>query len=278
MTTLAIYPLDVKQFLVETLRLPPIAKAAYLMIILDYCGRGEPPPDNDVILNQITGTNNQNILDAIRPLFEVRDGFWRHAAIDAEIERVAKVQANAVRASAAAAAKKTGKPVAAKIDGFKVDNAVFVPPFEAFQGEMTRGAQASPMAKFVAPIETPPAARAAPPPPSEKGPMPTTDVMMTIGSVPPTPAVADMAPIPDDFALTGEDVVQLTADGFSMDEIADMLDYFRDYNFKHGTLSDDWNAKFWRYVDQKLSERTKAGIVKAKPRVEVSRRAPPPPS
>lgn len=256
MTTLATFPLNVSKFIVDTLRLPPIAKGAYLMILLDYCAKGEPPPDNANVLAQIAGVDfedwDEEYTDLIRPLFVIHDGRWFHTEIEDELARARKVADNAARASVKAAEARTKRTPAPKPLAFEAEAAI-------------RAEELGP----------------------RRAPAPTTQVMH-IGK-PPAPAPEpdlpepeappDVMPIPEDFALDGTMLIQCRNSGADMDDIAGWLDYFRSYNATAGTLSDDWTAAWWRYFDKKVIEKNKAAKpAKAAPRVEVSRRAPPPPS
>ena len=234
-TPIDTYPLDVKQFIVDTLRLPPIAKAAYLMIILDYCARGEAPPADQHVLGQITHADIKT-LEYLIPLFDVRDGRWYHAGIEAEMARQAKVRSVAVNASKAAKDKR---------DQRKGLTQLIVEQSPLGQAATTVTITVPPPQ----PINTPPAA-----------------------IQPPAPVDH---PIPDDFALDGADIIQCQSAGAGTGEIAEWLDYFRQYHAEAGTLAVDWKALFHRFVGRKIEERD--AKPKPKPRIEVSRRAPAPP-
>jgi len=257
MTTLNVYPLNVKEFIVETLRLPVWCKAAYLMILLDYCTRGEPPPDDDHVLMQITSSTPdewlKNDRPLLAPLFDIRDGKWYHKGIEAELERARLTKDNAARASKIAGNKRRKAPVELSQDRVKIgeqfDEAYKAAAADAFAHGVGTTVAHIPIAELTAP---------APP------------------AVTHTDVAATMEPLSEDFVLTGEDVIECQTRGATLDEIADWLDYFRSYHLKAGTLAEDWTALWFRLVDRKIEERDKTAR-KAKPRVELSRRAPAPP-
>jgi len=243
MTSIATYPLDVRGFIVETLRLPLACKAAYLMILVDYCARGEPPPDDDHVLAALTSAAAAWPLmrPVVAPLFDIRDGRWYHTGIEAELERVRKVQANAVRASQIAGLSKRRKKAPE-------------PP----------------------PMNTPDIVAAMADAAATGLGVTQTHIPVEELTIPEPPSAATMEPMLEDFVLTGDDVLECQTRGATLDEIAEWLDYFRGYHLKAGTLAEDWTVLWYRFVDRKIEERDKGGK-KAKPRVEVSRRAPAPP-
>lgn len=246
MTAIETYPLNVKQFIVDTLRLPPIAKAAYLMILLDYCAQGGPPSDEPEVLASIVNMDledwEDNWRSLVSPLFDRRDGRWHHAGVDAEIERQSKVRNNAVSASKTAKQKRDQR-------------------------------------KGLVPQSAPVACSSLPSGEIEPAVMPVSAGADTL------PAPEDDGwkfrkealdhPLPEDFIIDGPLVIECQNRGADMGEIADWFDWFKAYHAEAGTLSTDWPAAFLRHVDKKMAE--KNGKPKGKPRLELSRRAPAPP-
>ncbi len=243
MSAIETYPLNVKQFIVDTLRLTPMHKAAYLMILLDYCARGEAPPDDDNVLCSVTGLMDWSLArPLIATLFDIRDGRWYHTAIEAEIERQAKVKTTAMTASDAAKRKRDErKGIAAFVSGKSDNQLAGLVNVEAVKQEVER-----------------------------LGPAPQ---LVTIEVAQPAAPVDH--PIPEDFAIDGADFITCQSAGANLEEIAEWSDYFRQYHAEAGTLATDWKALFYRFVARKVEERDKKP--KVKPRIELSRRAPAPP-
>ncbi len=260
-TTLDTFPIDVKRFIVETLRLPLPAKAAYLMLILDYCANGKPLPDDDLVLASVTQTSDWPTLRPyVAELFDIRDGRWHHAEIDAEIERVAKVQANAANASLKAAEKRSADAQGRKARGPDLTPITPITPEieRAFRETMR------PLAEFERPASTTTYIG--------KPPAPAAPID------PPAPELY-AEPIPENFRLTGEDVIRAQNAGADIDELSEWLNYFGDYHTKASTMSDDWPTLWWRFFDRKMEAKNKTAAPKGKPRVELTnRRAPAPPS
>jgi uncharacterized protein YdaU (DUF1376 family) len=98
-------PLYVADYLADTMRLTCEQHGAYLLLIMDYWRNG-PPPDDDVVLAQITRcTSDQwaRIKPVILNHFDIVDGALRHGRIEKELVS-AKEKALAAGAKAKAAA------------------------------------------------------------------------------------------------------------------------------------------------------------------------------
>lgn len=96
-------PFYVGDYLGDTQRLTTLQHGAYLLLMLDYWRNG-PPPDDDVVLQQITKLDRaswKKQRDALCRLFQITDGHWRHKRIDRELVNAA---ANAERRSSKARA------------------------------------------------------------------------------------------------------------------------------------------------------------------------------
>ena len=93
------FPFNTKDFLANTRRLNTEAKGAYLLLMLDYYEQGEGPPDDDDVLATIcelpleTWQRHRRV---ISPMFEIRDGRWRHDRIKSEMEKAERKHAEAV--------------------------------------------------------------------------------------------------------------------------------------------------------------------------------------
>jgi uncharacterized protein YdaU (DUF1376 family) len=97
-----LYPGD---YLRDTTRLTTEQHGAYLLLIMDYWTNG-PPPDNDVILAQITRMSLDawsNASSTIRAFFEHQDGVLIHHRINKEIEAAKVKKADAVAKATRAA-------------------------------------------------------------------------------------------------------------------------------------------------------------------------------
>lgn len=97
-----LYPGD---YLRDTTRLTTEQHGAYLLLIMDYWTNG-PPPDNDVILAQITRMPLDawsNASSTIRAFFEHQDGVLIHHRINKEIEAAKVKKADAVAKATRAA-------------------------------------------------------------------------------------------------------------------------------------------------------------------------------
>jgi uncharacterized protein YdaU (DUF1376 family) len=80
-------------------------------------------------------------------------------------------------------------------------------------------------------------------------------------------------PVSPDFTLTGEQILRCSTDCPDMDtdELASIIDSFKRYHHAAGTFSTDWSESWWRWWERKRP--APPAKPKAKPRVEVSRRA-----
>ncbi|MFC7518714.1 conserved phage C-terminal domain-containing protein [Herbaspirillum sp. GCM10030257] len=98
-------PLYIGDYLADTSRLSTEQHGAYFLLIMDYWRNGAPP-DDDVILAQITkatGAGWRKLRSAMLMFFEVVDGKWMHSRIEEELakakERAEKAQAKARKAA-----------------------------------------------------------------------------------------------------------------------------------------------------------------------------------
>lgn len=95
-----------------------------------------------------------------------------------------------------------------------------------------------------------------------------------IRTAPPPPEPDPMGTLIDvEFTLTGEEILRCSAECPEMetDDLASMLDSFKRYHIAAGTLSTDWDDSWRRWWERKKPQPAKPS--RAKPRIEVSRRA-----
>jgi uncharacterized protein YdaU (DUF1376 family) len=81
-------PLFIGDYLADTTRLTTEQHGAYLLLIMDYWRNG-PPPDDDVVLSNITRSTASAWKKLRAPMsvfFKVEGGKWSHGRIDREIE------------------------------------------------------------------------------------------------------------------------------------------------------------------------------------------------
>lgn len=246
------YRISVPTFLQETRRLGPAVVGAYTRLLLDYFEQGKAPPNDDAVLARIVGAE-PSFWSEIRPriehLFEITSEGWFHAHTEEQIEAGAKRMKKSAKASA----------VAAEVTG-----------------------------------KQPPAPEPPMPPMPPKGPIMTeeeTERMIheqedededdDIGEIEPPvstpPGISFEGPLPPDFKPDAAKLVERMNEGYDSQQIAKVLDDFRRYNHAAGTTSVNWPELEQRWWDRKKPPLHPAEKpAKAKPRVEVTRRAPPP--
>ena len=101
-------PLFWGDYLKDTMRLSTIEHGAYFLLMGEYWITGEPLPDDDVTLRNITKTSSYNwkkIRPVLKKFFVVEGGVWKHKRIDEELSKAAenkeKRQEKARKAAAA---------------------------------------------------------------------------------------------------------------------------------------------------------------------------------
>lgn len=101
-------PLYVGDWLADTTRLTTEQHGAYFLLVLDYWRNG-PPPDDDVVLAQITKMRPDawsNARAVLEHYFTVADGVWRHKRVDLELVKAGQKKTAATsKAKAAATAR-----------------------------------------------------------------------------------------------------------------------------------------------------------------------------
>ncbi|WP_434782573.1 YdaU family protein [Ferrovum myxofaciens] len=104
-------PLYIADYLADTGRLTTEQHGAYLLLIMDYWRNG-PPPDNDLILANITRLNLETWKEhrsSIAKLFAIKDDEWRHKRIDFEIRTAFENSSKFSERAKTAASKRWGK-------------------------------------------------------------------------------------------------------------------------------------------------------------------------
>lgn len=229
--------IDIGQFMLDTIGFRPEVLGAYVRLLIAYRAGG--PLDINT-LERISGLDEAGwewARESIEPLFETNqgDGCWHRPDIDEQISKSNRLRGNAAKASTAAAAARTG-------------------------------AAAKPRTVLEILSQSEVDEPDAPPPFTETPRVETQQVQFG------KPADDMGSPLSPEFMLTGAEVSQCRGEGYSSDEIGDVLDSFKRYHIAAGTLSTDWHASWGKWWERKKPEKPKA-----KPRVEVSRRAPKPP-
>jgi uncharacterized protein YdaU (DUF1376 family) len=86
-------PLWVGDYLFDTVALDLEEHGAYLLLIFAYWRRGEPLPDKDAEFCRLLNINARRwrrLRAILEPFFQVADGVWRHARIEAELDAARK--------------------------------------------------------------------------------------------------------------------------------------------------------------------------------------------
>lgn len=234
--------IEIGQFLLDTMAMRPEIVGAYVRLMVAYRNTG--PLDINK-LQRLSGLDDMDwefAEEQIAPLFEPKEGFWHHAAIDEQIAKHGRLRKNAAKASAAA----QNKP--APESGIIAQQEVI---------EQLRQRQPDPEPRRAPPPEPEPELHEL-----KTGPKVQTQVMH-VGASPPD-EIGD--PLPHNWTLSGEQINQARGEGYSSDIIADVLDSFRRYHMAAGTLSTDWSASWAKWWERKKPS-------KPKPRVQVSRKA-----
>lgn len=108
------FAFKIDKFLSDTLALDGPAGGAYLWLMLHYYATEKPPRDNDRTLATIARLPIDVWIERrpeIEAFFQIRDGAWHHATIEAEIaEAKLKHAAGIARASAGASARWANRP------------------------------------------------------------------------------------------------------------------------------------------------------------------------
>ena len=248
------YRIDAAEFDRLTRRLGPAVVGAYIRILLDYFTQGEAPPNDDNVLARIAGVDMafwKDLRPKLEPLFVLGE-VWLHDYTEGEV---------------AAREKRSERGKAAQRRAVDIPN-------------------------------TPQTARAMPPAPTpveqrahaelaESVPQGDPEVyndtydeddVIVEPPVPQPPGIVFEGPIDQNFHPAAHEIADYMADGYTGQQIADVLDEFRRYNLHAGTISNNWPELWTRWWNRKKPPLHPAEKAKAKPRVEVSRRPPAPPA
>lgn len=105
-------PLYCGDYLKDTRRLLTVQHGAYFLLIIDYWVNGEPPPDDNAVLAQITGLPMKEWLrhrPVLARLFRIEEGRWNHDRIEAELRAAVEKRTKAEEKARAAAEARYGK-------------------------------------------------------------------------------------------------------------------------------------------------------------------------
>ena len=107
-------PLYIGDYLADTCRLTTEQHGAYLLLIMDYWRNGSPPDDDVVLANitRTTGGNWKKIRSALIGFFVIKNGLWIHARIDREIREALESKGKAQEKASKAAEARWGKAAA----------------------------------------------------------------------------------------------------------------------------------------------------------------------
>lgn len=111
-------PLYCGDYLRDTMHLRAEGHGAYLLLIMAYWSSGGPLPDDDDYLSGVARVDDRTwkrLRPTLERFFEIANGCWRHARIDAELERAARnVEARRQAGKRGGEAKASGKQTASK--------------------------------------------------------------------------------------------------------------------------------------------------------------------
>lgn len=109
-------PLNVGDYLKDTMHLSRADHGAYLLLIMHYWMRQGPIPDDPEYIRSVTKCDVRTYTKMIRsiaPFFDIRDGYWHHRRVDRDIAEAAE-RKEKQRARTAAATKARQKKAAQK--------------------------------------------------------------------------------------------------------------------------------------------------------------------
>jgi len=263
------YRLGVTTFKRETGRLGPAVVGAYIRILMDYFEQGEAPPDDDMVLSRIAGCDPVTWAD-IRVkieragLFEIKTligstRVWTHAGAEAEIAAALSRKDKSKKAATAAGQNHTERAAQRQGNGTVMIGAD--PEAHRTAQAHEEQAEVNIMSQISDDfVETDDDDDGIPEPP-----------------VPQPPGIVFESGIDPEFKPTGSWIVNAQADGYDAAQISVELDAFKRYHHAAGTTSINWPEMWDRWWNRKKPPLHPAEK-KPKPRVEVSRRAPAPPS
>lgn len=105
-------PLNIGDYLRDTMELSAEEHGAYLLLIMAYWTRRGPLPDDDKALRSITKISThrwRKISPKMRAFFCVKDGFWHHKRIEQELQQAAENRAKRRAQTEAAREAKAAK-------------------------------------------------------------------------------------------------------------------------------------------------------------------------
>jgi len=252
------FKIPIAEFLKETRRMSLEAKGAYVSILCDYYENGPMPGEALVNIIGLPEIDAEPVWKEIEPLFTFgADKRWHHARADKDL-----ADREALRTRSVVNGQKGGrKPrsAAATIEAALAHVVGDRKPL-TFSEVETDGDDAPDLTSAPR-VETTTQYIGAPPPPA------------------PDPQTAEVdedededlpfAPIPEDFFLSAAEIGRCMHAGASSQEVAQWFDEWKNGHLSRGTLAADWLEAWQKRFEGKMA----AKPPKAKPRIEVSRRA-----
>lgn len=221
-------PLNVGDYLRDTMHLTCAQHGAYLMLIMHYWMKGQPLPDDDRILAAVTKNSLQvwrKISPTLRDFFHVENGFWHHKRIDRDMAEAAELKRkNRERTAAATAARRA-------VTNNVTDNVTI-------DGTCT-------------PLPAPP--------PKDKNKAPTRTPREGFEG---NGLAGPEHPMPPDWQTTDADVQYAQAQGHDPPTVARIVRKMRDLS-KTGALRRDWHATFRWFCEKEAERKPMKPIAKA---------------
>lgn len=112
MAALPYMQLYVADYLADTMHLTTEQHGAYLLLLFNYWQRGKALPDRKEYLATVARLSSerwQNVEDALKEFFVVKDGFWKHPRVEADLDHMASKQEKAAIAGRASAQSRKRK-------------------------------------------------------------------------------------------------------------------------------------------------------------------------
>lgn len=229
----------------DTMRLNTEAHGAYLLLMLDYYATEESPPDDDDVLASITKLPVEvwaaKYRKLLAPFFEIKDGRWFHDRIEREIlDGRTKHEAAVAKATKASAASVAARPPKGdKKSPPRQQQAVPQPDLKPTH---------LPLPKHISPSER-------------------------VDAPSPKAALQDLGKEVDpEFIPDMELIERARSVGISDPDIGDEVRKFINHHLEKGSLSNNWQASFSKWIDRAIEWRAKNAPKpeKAPPRIEVN--------
>lgn len=262
LTPLPWFAFNIADYITDTLRLQTESHGAYLLLTLDYYGKGEPCPDDDFILAAVAKLPEERWKQhrkALAPFFDIRDGYWFHKRIEREMREASVKHSESIARATSASHARWGK------QGDKT-----APPAPK-QPRDTAAGQKRPLRN---PQRNAPSIPEAKPEQSPENPHLHTHPSITEGGGEPPASDQDLGigtPVPKDFLPSAETNDRARAAGMTDEDIDAEVRKFIGAQQANGSFSHDWHGSFAVWIEREISHRKKLAA-KAAPRIEVNSR------